>query len=51
MKTDVNKYIDENINNIYNEISTHNSIKKEIGISEEIIRRISKEKKLSYKCV
>ena len=44
MKTDINKYIDENINNIYNEISSHNSIKKELGISEDVVRRISKEK-------
>ena len=44
MKTDVNKYIDKNINNVYNEISLHNSVKKELGISEEVVRRISKEK-------
>ena len=44
MKTDVNKYIDKELNNIYNEISSHNSIKKEIGISEDVIKRISKEK-------
>ena len=44
MKTDINKYIDKEINNIYNTASKDNSIKKEVGISEEVVRRISKEK-------
>ena len=44
MKTDIDKYLNKNINNIYNTASIDNSIKKEIGISEEVVKRISKEK-------
>lgn len=44
MKTDINKYEDKEIKNIYNIKNEDNSEKKEIGLNEEIIRNISKEK-------
>lgn len=44
MKTDITKYEDSKTKNIYNTASKDNSIKKEIGLTEDIITRISKEK-------
>ena len=44
MKTNIEKFKDEKTKNIYNIKNEDKSIKKEIGISEEIIRNISKEK-------
>ncbi len=44
MKTDVSKFKDETLENIYNTSIKENSEKKEIGLTEEIIRNISKEK-------
>ncbi len=44
MKTDINKY-EENLNkNIYNMKTSDTSIKKEIGLTKEIVENISKEK-------
>ena len=44
MKTDVSKFKDETLENIYNTSIKEDSEKKEIGLTEEIIRNISKEK-------
>ena len=45
METNIKKFIDDStINNIYEIRTDDNSISKEIGLSEEIVRRISKEK-------
>ena len=44
MKTNVNKYVDDKTRNIYNTASIDKSIKKEYGLTKEIIERISKEK-------
>ena len=44
MKTDINKYLSKNAKNIYNIKTKDNSIKKEIGLNEEIVKNISKEK-------
>ena len=44
MKTDIKKYEDTNIKNIYNIQTKDESLKKEYGLTEEIIRNISKEK-------
>ena len=44
MKTDVSKYEDNRIKNIYDIKNEDNSEKIEIGLNEEIIRNISKEK-------
>ena len=44
MKTNVEEYIDEDIQNIYNTKSNNISLKKEYGLTEEIVRNISKEK-------
>lgn len=44
MKTNIDDYIDENQNNIYNEKSNNESLKKIYGLSENIVRELSKEK-------
>ena len=45
METNIKKFIDDSANNNIYEIKTEdNSISKEIGWSEEIVRRISAEK-------
>ncbi len=44
MKTDVSKFKDKTLENIYNTSIKEDSEKKEIGLTEEIIRNISKEK-------
>ena len=44
MKTDISKYEDNKIKNIYDIKNEDNFVKKEIGLNEEIIRNISKEK-------
>ena len=44
MKTDINRYLSKNAKNIYNIKTKDNSIKKEIGLNEEIVKNISKEK-------
>ena len=44
MKTDISKYEDKKIKNIYNIKNEDNCEKKEIGLNEEIIKNISKEK-------
>ena len=44
MKTNVDKYIDKKVRNVY-DIHTKNEIlKKECGLNEEIVKNISKEK-------
>ena len=44
MKTNVNKYIDKKVRNVY-DIHTKNEIlRKECGLNEEIVKNISKEK-------
>ena len=43
-KTNVDEYLDENISNIYNTKANNVSLKKEYGLTEEIVRNISKEK-------
>ena len=45
MKTDISKYEDQNLKNIYNIKTEDNAIKKEYGLSEKIITNISLEKK------
>ena len=44
MKTNINEYEDKETRNIYNIKSTLESSKKILGLSEEIVRNISKEK-------
>lgn len=44
MKTDVSKYEDSKTRNIYNSASSDNSLKKEYGLTREIIYNISREK-------
>jgi len=44
MKTDVEKYKDLKTRNIYNEKVNNLSLKKEYGLSEELIRNLSKDK-------
>ena len=44
MKTDVSKYEDSKTRNIYNSASRDNSLKKEYGLTREIIYNISREK-------
>lgn len=44
VKTDVNKYIDNDTRNIYNESASNITIKKEFGLTQKIIENISKEK-------
>ena len=44
MKTNVNKYLDDKIQNIYNSKSKNKSLKKLYGVTEEIIRKLSTEK-------
>lgn len=43
-KTNVEEYIDEKTRNIYNTKTNNVSLKKEYGLTEDIIRTISKEK-------
>ena len=43
-KTNVDELLDENISNIYNTRANNISLKKEYGLTEEIVRTISKEK-------
>ena len=43
-KTDVNKYVDNDIRNVYNESVSNNILKKEFGLTRKIIENISKEK-------
>lgn len=43
-KTDVNKYVDEDIRNIYDTSANNVSLKKEYGLTKKIIENISKEK-------
>ena len=45
MKTNISKYQDKKINNIYNKKTNNVSIKEEYGLNKEIIKSISKEKK------
>ena len=45
MKTDVNNYVDEKTRNIYNTKTNSTSLKKEYGLSEKLIKELSKEKK------
>lgn len=44
MKTDVNNYVDEKTRNIYNTKTNSTSLKKEYGLSEKLIKELSKEK-------
>lgn len=44
-KTNVEEYIDNETRNIYNEIIENKIIKKEYGLTKEIIEKLSKEKK------
>ena len=44
MKTDITQYQDENLANIYNTKTTNTAIIKEYGLTEDIVRNISKEK-------
>ena len=43
-KTDVNKYVDNDTRNIYNDTANNTTLKKEFGLTKEIIENISKEK-------
>ena len=43
-KTDVTKYVDEDTRNIYNLKANNPTIQKEYGLTEELIRKLSKEK-------
>ena len=43
-KTDVNKYIDNDIRNIYNTTINNTSLQTEYGLTKELIEKISKEK-------
>ena len=43
-KTDIDKYIDNDTRNIYNTSTSSKSLKKEFGLTKDIIRKISKEK-------
>ena len=43
-KTNVDEYMSEEIQNIYNTKANNVSLKKEYGLTEEIVRNISKEK-------
>ncbi len=45
MKTDITKYQDNKTRNIYNIHSKNESIKKEYGLTKDIIKNISREKK------
>ena len=44
MKTDVNKFKDDNLQNIYDTKTNNKTLKKEYGLTKEIIEKISKEK-------
>ena len=43
-KTDVNKYIDNDIRNIYNTTINNTSLQTEYGLTKELIEKISREK-------
>ena len=43
-KTNIEEYIDEETRNIYNSKTDRVALKKEYGLTKEIIERISKEK-------
>lgn len=43
-KTDVTKYVDENTRNIYDSKANNISLQKEYGLTEELIKKLSKEK-------
>ena len=43
-KTDINKYVDEETRNVYNTKTNNKALKKEYGLTKEIIENISKEK-------
>ena len=43
-KTNINQYIDKDIENIYNSKSNVEKLKKIYGLNEEVVRNISKEK-------
>ena len=44
MKTDINKYIDSKTRNIYDKKTNNEVLKKEYGLTREIIENISREK-------
>ena len=44
MKTNISKYEDKKTRNVYNMKTTDRFISKEIGLTEEVVRNISKEK-------
>ena len=43
-KTDIDKYVDNDTRNIYNTYTSSKSLKKEFGLTKDIIKKISKEK-------
>lgn len=43
-KTDINKYVDEETRNVYNTKTNNKALKKEYGLTKEIIENISNEK-------
>ena len=43
-KTDITKYMDSDTQNIYNLKANHPTIQKEYGLTEELIRKLSREK-------
>ena len=43
-KTNVDKYIDNDTRNIYDSKVTNKSLEEKLGITEEVIREISKDK-------
>ena len=43
-KTDINKYVDNETRNIYDEATTNTTLDKKFGLTKEIIEEISKEK-------
>ena len=43
-KTDINKYVDNETRNIYDEATTNTTLDKKFGLTREIIEEISKEK-------
>ena len=44
MKTDISKYEDNNVKNVYNLKTKDKYVSKQIGLTEEVVRNISKEK-------
>ena len=43
-KTDINKYVDNETRNIYDEATTNTTLDKKFGLTREIIEEISREK-------